>query len=57
MIIKSFILLMTQLSVHYCPVFAEETGECYNKYKELAKKFDNLILAGRLSEYRYYEYG
>jgi len=26
-----------------------------NKYKELAKKFDNLILVGRLAEYRYYD--
>ena len=41
--------------IPYYPVFAEEARERYNKYKELAKKFDNLILVGRLAEYRYYD--
>ena len=41
--------------IPYYPIFAEEARERYNKYKELAKKFDNLILVGRLAEYRYYD--
>ena len=41
--------------IPYYPVFTEEARERYNKYMELAEKFDNLILVGRLAEYRYYD--
>ena len=27
----------------------------YNKYLEYSKEFDNLILLGRLAEYKYYD--
>ncbi|MEO2068225.1 MAG: UDP-galactopyranose mutase [Desulfurobacteriaceae bacterium] len=41
--------------IPYYPVFTEENRERYYKYRELAKQFDNLILVGRLAEYRYYD--
>ncbi|GAB6888636.1 UDP-galactopyranose mutase [Desulfothermus okinawensis JCM 13304] len=39
----------------YYPFFTKENRELYNKYKELAEKFENLILVGRLAEYRYFD--
>jgi len=41
--------------IPYYPVFTKENRELYYKYKELAEKFENLILVGRLAEYRYYD--
>lgn len=41
--------------VPYYPVFTLENRERYNKYKEFAEKFNNIILIGRLAEYRYYD--
>ena len=41
--------------IPYYPFFTEEAQEIYNKYKEEAKKFDSLILVGRLAEYKYYD--
>jgi len=41
--------------IPYYPVFTKENRELYYKYKELAEKFKNLILVGRLAEYRYYD--
>jgi len=41
--------------VPYYPVFKEENIELYNKYKGLAERFKNIILVGRLAEYRYYD--
>lgn len=41
--------------IPYYPVFTAEAKEVYNKYLELASGFDNLILVGRLAEYRYYD--
>jgi len=41
--------------IPYYPVFTKENQELYNRYKEEAEKFENLILAGRLAEYRYYD--
>jgi UDP-galactopyranose mutase len=41
--------------IPYYPVFTKENQEAYNKYKEEADKFKNLILIGRLAEYRYYD--
>ena len=42
------------VDIPYYPVFTKENQELYNKYKEEADKFENLILVGRLAEYRYY---
>ncbi len=39
----------------FYPLFTEKNQEKYLKYKELAQKFSNLILIGRLAEYRYYD--
>jgi UDP-galactopyranose mutase len=33
----------------------KESEELYYRYKEEAKKFKNLILVGRLAEYKYYD--
>ena len=41
--------------IPYYPIFTKENQDLYNKYKELAKEFKNLILVGRLAEYKYYD--
>ena len=40
--------------IPYYPFFTKEAKELYLKYMELSKQFDNLILVGRLAEYKYY---
>jgi UDP-galactopyranose mutase len=37
------------------PMLTKEAEELYYRYKEQAEKFENLILVGRLAEYRYYD--
>ena len=39
----------------YYPINDKKNETLYNKYKELAKKENNLILCGRLAEYKYYD--
>lgn len=39
----------------YYPVFNDKNQELYQRYKKLADKFDNLVLVGRLAEYKYYD--
>ncbi len=39
----------------YYPIFTEENNRNYNKYLEYSKQFKNLILLGRLAEYKYYD--
>ena len=39
----------------YYPIFTEKNQEMYAKYAEEAKKYNQLILVGRLAEYRYYD--
>ncbi|MFN4305666.1 UDP-galactopyranose mutase [Sulfurihydrogenibium azorense] len=41
--------------IPYYPVFTKENQELYNRYNEEAEKFENIILVGRLAEYRYYD--
>jgi UDP-galactopyranose mutase len=41
--------------IPYYPVFTKENQEAYNKYKEETDKFENLILVGRLADYKYYD--
>jgi UDP-galactopyranose mutase len=43
------------VDIPYYPVFTKENQELYNKYKEEVERFNNLILMGRLAEYRYYD--
>jgi UDP-galactopyranose mutase len=43
------------VDIPYYPVLTKENQELYNKYKEEADKFENLVLVGRLAEYRYYD--
>jgi len=40
--------------IPYYPLFTKESQELYNIYREEAEKFKNLVLVGRLAEYRYY---
>ena len=39
----------------YYPVNDEENSELYNRYVKLAEKEENLVFAGRLGAYRYYD--
>ncbi len=41
--------------IPYYPIFTKEAEENYFKYLELSKKIPNLILVGRLAEYKYYD--
>jgi len=39
----------------FYPILKKENLEFYHRYLELAKKFENLILMGRLADYQYYD--
>ncbi len=41
--------------IPYYPMFTKESRELYLKYREFAENFKNLILVGRLAEYKYYD--
>ncbi|NPV38345.1 MAG: UDP-galactopyranose mutase [Brevinematales bacterium] len=41
--------------IPYYPLFTPEAKGMYDKYAEMAKGFENLLLVGRLAEYRYYD--
>ena len=41
-------------NVPYYPIFTEENQTLYQKYVNEAKKYPNLVLLGRLAEYKYY---
>ena len=41
-------------NVPYYPIFTDENQELYQKYVDEAKKYSNLVLLGRLAEYKYY---
>jgi len=43
------------LNTPYYPVFTDENQKKYNKYLEYSKEFKNLLLLGRLAEYKYYD--
>jgi len=43
------------ITVPYYPIFNDKNREQYERYKRKAQHFDNLILLGRLAEYRYYD--
>lgn len=38
----------------YYPIVAEENFKIYNKYKKESEKYGNIVLCGRLAEYKYY---
>ncbi len=42
-------------NIPYYPVFTEENRKRYDEYVGLAEKYKNLILLGRLAEYKYYD--
>jgi len=39
----------------YYPIFTDDNQEKYNRYFEHSKQWKNLILLGRLAEYKYYD--
>jgi len=39
----------------YYPIFTDENQQRYEQYKEHTKKWKNLVLVGRLAEYKYYD--
>ena len=39
----------------YYPIFTQINHENYNKYFEYSKSINNLVLVGRLAEYKYYD--
>lgn len=39
----------------FYPVFNKESRERYEKYAELLQQYKQIILVGRLSEYKYYD--
>jgi UDP-galactopyranose mutase len=39
----------------YYPIFTDKNQCKFNQYVEYSKRFDNLILLGRLAEYKYYD--
>ncbi|NLC27622.1 MAG: UDP-galactopyranose mutase [Campylobacteraceae bacterium] len=43
------------LNTPYYPVLTQDNQDKYNQYLEYSKEFENLILVGRLAEYRYYD--
>jgi UDP-galactopyranose mutase len=42
-------------NIPYYPIFIDDNQENYSKYLEYSKQFENLILVGRLAEYKYYD--
>jgi len=42
-------------NIPYYPLFTKKEQERYNKYYKYSKKVNNLILLGRLAEYKYYD--
>ncbi len=39
----------------YYPVFTQENQERYNEYLEYSQGFEDIVLVGRLAEYKYYD--
>lgn len=44
-----------EMNTPYYPVFTDSNHARYGKYREYSSRYDNLILLGRLAEYRYYD--
>lgn len=42
------------VNLPYYPIINETNMELYGKYKELAERFSNLFVCGRLGDYKYY---
>ncbi len=41
-------------NIPYYPVFTKQNSDSFAKYQQLSEKFPNIVLVGRLAEYRYY---
>jgi len=42
-------------NIPYYPIFTDDNQKKYNEYLAYSKKYNNLILLGRLAEYKYYD--
>jgi len=42
-------------NIPYYPIFKKENQEKYKKYRELAENMEQLVILGRLADYRYYD--
>ena len=42
-------------NIPYYPLFTKKNQEKYNKYLDYALRFKNIVLVGRLAEYKYYD--
>ena len=47
--------LDAQKNIPYYPVFTEQNQQKYQQYAEYAQSFDNILLIGRLAQYRYFD--
>ena len=54
-ITREYSVSMKEGSEPYYPINDEKNNQLYEKYRTLAKKNENLILGGRLAEYKYYD--
>ena len=54
-ILKEYPKKFDENDTPYYPVFTSENMEIYENYKDFASYFDQLILVGRLAEYKYYD--
>jgi len=43
------------INTPYYPIFTTQNKELYDKYLKYSKKFKNILLLGRLAEYKYYD--
>lgn len=43
------------VNIPYYPILTEENQKLYEKYREEAENFKNVVLVGRLAEYKYYD--
>ena len=41
-------------NVPYYPIFNEINQQCFEQYKQMVHAFPNVITAGRLADYKYY---
>jgi UDP-galactopyranose mutase len=42
-------------NIPYYPIFTNENQKIYDEYMQYSKQFNNIIMLGRLSEYKYYD--
>lgn len=46
--------LKSDLDIPYYPIVSDEQGKLYSRYRKEIEKLDNLLVLGRLGDYKYY---